>query len=341
MPVEVRPFDPSSASETELAGVYAVMMEVMALDHPDQSQPTLPEYVASLGRPRTALGPVRRWFAWEEGRVVGQVSVTSPDHENRHLAIVQVLVAPERRRRGIGTALLRSVLPGVRDDGRTVVMGHGIKADGVGETWARELGFVRTHGYVRQVLTLADVDQALWQHPVAAGFRLESWTGAAPEELLAEYARARTAITDAPNGESALEFEDWTPERVRTHEADLSARGVRNRVTVAVHENGGEDGGEVAALTELSVRPEQPSRAFQQDTAVVAGFRGHGLGLAVKGAMLRRLTAEQPGVEQIFTQTAHDNVHMIRINHALGFVTTAALSELEVGVAELAKRLEV
>jgi mycothiol synthase len=289
MPVEVRPFDPSSASETELAGVYAVMMEVMALDHPDQSQPTLPEYVASLGRPRTALGPVRRWFAWEDG----------------------------------------------------------IKADGVGETWARGLGFVRTHGYVRQVLTLADADQALWQHPVAAGFRLESWTGAAPEELLAEYARARTAITDAPNGESALEFEDWTPERVRTHEADLSARGVRNRVTVAVHEDGGEGGGEdggeggkVAALTELSVRPEQPSRAFQQDTAVVAGFRGHGLGLAVKGAMLRRLTAEQPGVEQIFTQTAHDNVHMIRINHALGFVTTAALSELEVGVAELAKRLE-
>jgi mycothiol synthase len=187
------------------------------------------------------------------------------------------------------------------------------------------------------------VDPILWQNPDVTGFRLESWTGAAPEALLTEYARARTAITDASNGESALEFEDWTPERVRTHEADQESRGVRHRVTVAVHD----PSGRIAALTELGLRPEQPARAFQQDTAVVAEFRGHGLGLAVKSANLCWLRAEHADVEEIFTQTAHDNAHMIRVNHALGFTTTAALSELEVGVealaerlAELAKRLE-
>lgn len=102
-----------------------------------------------------------------------------------------------------------------------------------------------------------------------------------------------------------------------------------------------EAGGRVAAITELGMRDAQPTRASQMDTAVVAEFRGHGLGLAVKGAMLRWLTAERPAVEEIFTQTAHDNTHMIRINHAIGYATAATLAELETATADLAKRLAV
>ncbi|MEY9928889.1 mycothiol synthase [Catenulispora sp. GP43] len=336
MPVEIGPFDPSSASKAELAEYYAVSTAVMAVDRPDVSPLTLAEFVEAIKQPRTVLGPIRRWAARDAGRIVGTVSVTQPEHENRHLTIVQVTVLPERWRQGLGTALLRGVLPDVRAEGRTVVMGYGVKADASGEAWARKLGFVRTHGYVKQTLKLADVDPALWQCPVADGFRVESWTGAAPEALLVEYARARTAITDAPTGESTLEFEDWTPERVRTHEADLRTRGVLNRVTVAVHE----DSGRVAGLTELEVPEGGRRRAIQQDTAVMADFRGHGLGLAIKGATLRWLTTAHPEVEEILTQTAHDNAPMIRVNHALGYTSTGTAVELEVGVAELAKRLE-
>ena len=337
MPVEIRPFDPSSASEAELAEYYAVSTAVLAVDHPDVSPLTLAEFVEAIKRPRTVLGPIRRWAARDAGRIVGTVSVTQPEHENLHLAIVQVTVLPERWRQGIGTALLRGVLPDVRAEGRTVVMGYNVKADASGESWARKLGFVRTHGYVKQTLKLADVDPGLWQRPVAAGFRLESWSGAAPEALLVEYARARTAITDAPTGESTLEFEDWTPERVRTHEADLRSRGVLIRVTVAVHE----DSGRVAGLTELEVSEGGRRRAIQQDTAVMADFRGHGLGLAVKGATLRWLTAAHPEVEEVLTQTAHDNAPMIRVNHALGYTSTGTAVELEAGMADLAELLEV
>ncbi|MEY9928890.1 mycothiol synthase [Catenulispora sp. GP43] len=335
MPVEVRPFDPVSAPEAELVASYAVMSAVQSLDHPEQKLPTLEQYIELISAPTSLAGPMRRWLALEDSRVVGHASAIYPEHENRHMTIVRIVVTPERRRRGVGTALLRAILPDLGADGRTVVAGHGVKADASGEQWARALGFVRTHGFIRQILKVADVDQALWQHPVADGFRLERWIGAAPETCLAAYARARTAIADAPSGESTMAHRDWTPERVRVQEETMRAGNWGNRVVVAVHEASGE----VAAITELSVRAEQPTRAFQGDTAVVAEFRGRGLGLAVKGAMLRWLTADRPEVEHVHTQTAHDNVHMARINFAVGFTTDAALSELEADLGDLVKRL--
>lgn len=336
MSVEISLFDPSSATDTELAESYAVMSAVMTEDHPGQSLPPLEEYVALIRQPRTALGPMSRWVAREAGHIVAAASVSLPENENRHLTMVRVIVPPERRRRGIGTALLRAVLPAAVADGRTVVMGNGVKADASGELWARELGFVRTKAYVRQFLTIADVDPALWERPVADGFRLERWTGAAPEALLAGYARARTAMLDAPRGESAMEVEDWTPERVREHEADYRARDIENRVVAAVHE----ESGRVAAMTEIELWASQPGEAAQRDTSVAADFRGRGLGLAIKGAMLRWLTADRPAIDQVWTHTAHDNTHMIRINHAIGYVTTAVVAHVEVGAAELVKRLD-
>ena len=335
MPVEIGPFDPSTASAADLAQQYGVVTAVMTLDYPGQSVSSLEEHTELIRVPVTSLGPIRRWVARQDGRIIGHASAICPEHENRQLAIVRVIVAPTRWRQGIGTVLLRAILPELGADGRSVVVGHSVKADASGEAWARELGFVRTHAYVRQRLRVADADPARWQHPVAEGFRLERWTGAAPESLLAEYARARTAIADAPRGESAMAFKDWTPARVRAHEANLAARNCDNHVVVAVHE----PSGEVAAVTELGIRVAQPTLGLQADTAVVAGFRGRGLGLAVKGAMLRWLTADRPALAEVFTQTAQDNVHMIRINHAVGYATMSVHAELEAGTAELAQRL--
>ncbi|WP_328864083.1 hypothetical protein [Streptomyces virginiae] len=47
--------------------------------------------------------------------------------------------------------------------------------------------------------------------------------------------------------------------------------------------------------------------------------RGAGLGLWVKAAMARWLRAEHPGVVEIETDNADDNVHMPAVNHCLGF----------------------
>lgn len=336
MPVEISLFDPLSASDTDFAEHYEVTTAVMGLDFPAQSLPTLEDYVTQMCRPAAAMGLRDRWVAREDGHIIGTSYADYPELENRHLATVRIIVTPTRRRQGTGTALLRAILPALRAHDRTVVVGEGVKADAAGDLWARELGFTRTHAYVRQILNVPEAAPALWQCPVPDGFRLQRWTGEAPEELLEQYARARTAILDAPIGDSSIEFEDWTPERVRAHEADLRARNVENRVVVAVHESSGQ----IAGITEIQLFAMQPEWAFQGDTAVAVDFRGQGLGLAVKGAMLRWLTAERPAIVGILTQTAYDNAHMIRINHALGYTTTATMAEFEADIAAVAKRME-
>jgi mycothiol synthase len=336
VPVEISLFDPSSATDADCAAHYDVTVAVANDDYPGETRTTLEEYTGRLREPTTFWGPVRRWVARESGHIVAAGSATYPEHENRHGTITRVSVPPERRRQGIGTALLRAMLPDLRIDGRTVVIGYGLKADAAGELWARKLGFVRTQAFARQVLTIADVDPARWQHPVADGFRLERWTGAVPEALLAEYARARTAIHDAPQGDSTLAFPEWTPERVRAHEADLLARDAEDHVIAAVHEADGR----VAGFTELELPGKRSNRASQSDTAVMAEFRGLGLGLAVKGAMLRWLIAERPAVATVYSSNADDNTHMIRVNHALGYVTSAVMADVELDAAELVKRLD-
>jgi len=221
-----------------------------------------------------------------------------------------VRVQPELRRQGIGTTLLRAVLPEARVHGRDTMTGQ-MRADGDGERWALSLGFRRVQQFALQSLTVADVDPGLWETPAPPGFRAEGWIGAAPQSLVDGFARARTAITDAPTGESSRKFPDWTVQRVRDREAEVRGRGCELRTVVAVDEASGA----VAGLTEMEVQPSRPEHAFQLDTAVVAQFRGHGLGRFVKATMMRGLLTDRPRIERVSTQTDASNVHMIRVNH--------------------------
>jgi mycothiol synthase len=128
----------------------------------------------------------------------------------------------------------------------------------------------------------------------------------------------------------------WTVDGVRTADADLAARGVQQRVVVAVHE----DTGEIAGLTELQFWPERPAIALQQDTSVSATHRGRGLGAFVKSEMLRWLDTERPPeLECILTSVAPHNVHMRRVNDQLGFVRTRTAQLVEGTVEDLAARL--
>jgi hypothetical protein len=59
--------------------------------------------------------------------------------------------------------------------------------------------------------------------------------------------------------------------------------------------------------------------AEQDDTLVAKPHRGHGLGILVKLANLRRLQKEYPEVERVMTFNAEENEHMLSINVQLGF----------------------
>ncbi|MFC0540210.1 GNAT family N-acetyltransferase [Kutzneria chonburiensis] len=229
---------------------------------------------------------------------------------------MHISVHPDYRRRGIGSELMETIIPVLRERGRKVMEGYYITEGSTGEHFTRAQGFKVVHTRVAQMLTFAEVDPGLWEVATPEGYRLVRWIGHALDDLVESYSRARDAIADAPTGDSTYVTPDWSVASIRRLEAENREQGVEWRTVVAVDERG-----EVTGLTEVERLPLSPDRLFQGDTAVLAAHRGHGLGLAMKADMLRWLTADNDGLDHVWTSTGTTNVHMVAVNAKLGFKT--------------------
>jgi GNAT superfamily N-acetyltransferase len=334
---ELTPLDPETTDQATLVGYHRLRADIWAVDYPESPAYPFDAVVSQLRNPGPEYGTCRYWAAYHDGRLIGTARAGFPRSPNAHLAFLEVMVHPGVRRNGVGTGLLSAVLPTVREQARGVVAGGGMKDDSAGASWTHGLGFTVRQRVCMQEIVIADVDPARWQVEPPAGYRLERWTGPAPVELIVSYARARQVIHDAPRGESTYDLPEWTVERVREAERELLDRHTEQLVAVAVDESTGE----VAGLTIVRFYPQRPQRAEQQDTAVLKEHRGRGLGRFLKAAMTRWLVAEKPELESIYTATAADNVHMIRVNHEVGYTTTRIMRSVEVDTAELAATLEL
>jgi mycothiol synthase len=327
---DIAELNPAEAADDELRQCYEVLRVTHAADQITRPVSRYALWLQRLRAPSSMAGPRRIWVARADGRIVATSSADFPENENGQLAYTMVRVLPHLRRQGIGTALLQATLPAIRAGRRSTVIGMP-KTGGAGDEWALGLGFAKVREDVEQNLIVADADPARWDLPAPRGFRTERWIGAAPEELVAGYARARTAITDAPAGESSLKFPEWTVQKVRTHEAELRDRGWEVRTVVAVDESTGT----IAGVTAIGLQPNQDGVGMQMDTAVVADYRGHGLGLFIKAEMMRWLLADWPQLKLVTTNTAASNVYMRQVNQQLGYVTTDAISLVEADVETL------
>ncbi len=234
-------------------------------------------------------------------------------------AFCSLLVHPERRRQGIGTALLGRVLERCRELGVEIVRGEHVTA--AGAAFAARRGAADEQRVVRSLLDLRAA--GLPEPAPPDGFRLVTWLGRVPDEHLAAYARARVAMDDAPHPED-MDFPPWTAGKIRASEESLAQRGREMRLSVAIG-----PGGEIAAFTELRVS-RGSTLGFTDDTATVAAHRRRGLARAVKLESLRRLRDDHPEVEVVSTLNAEENAVMLGLNESLGFrrasvATTAAL----------------
>ncbi|PRY40367.1 GNAT family N-acetyltransferase [Umezawaea tangerina] len=322
MDIEITAFDGERAEEADLLAYHRVVQSARDVDLAEAVPIAYEAVVRSVRLPHPGLGRADRWVARRSGEVIAVAFAYFPDGGNEHVALVDVTVHPKARRQGIGTALLEAVLPGLR--GRRVVEGLQVVAGGAGERWAHALGFRTVNATVMQELRIADVDAARWDVDVPEGYRLETWSGAAPDHVVESYVRSKAAMHDAPTGSAAFHHPEWTVERVRRTEEELRRSGRDHRVVVAVHEATGE----VAGFTELRL-PVPPNReAVQQDTGVHAEHRGHGLGLCVKARMLRDLVADDLAVDSVITSTNADNEHMVAVNLALGYTTIRSMVDV-------------
>ncbi|MFC1408175.1 GNAT family N-acetyltransferase [Streptacidiphilus sp. N1-12] len=334
MSLETAPFVPELASPDELRAWYEILVAV-SVDFPSSPVPSYESYVHQLNQSTSFHGLLRRWDAREEGRLLGTANAIFPTDENSGLALISVRVPDRDRRAGVGTRLLRAMLPQIHEHGYRAIAGT-VKAGADGERWANALGFQTVLQRSSHHLDITSADPALWQVEPKSGFRLHRWTDTAPEDLVQGFARARNAIADSPAGESSYRHPNWTAERVRQYEAKTREGGQSHRYVVAVDERGGT----VAGFTEIAIVPGQWSHCTQEDTAVLPEFRGLGLGLAMKASMMRWLTADLPRLEQVRTTTASENLHMIRVNAQLGYRTDYTLATVESEVGALAARLD-
>ncbi len=340
-------FVPGEASQAELEEYFVLEQAAALVDHPGEPAPSRESTLARLTRPPTPGRRRQYWLAREAGgahggreaiggtagQLTGFADLVLEGEQPSDLAAFDITVHPKHRRRGLATALLREVVSAA--SARQALLMEGITDRSAGQAWADAQGFAVAQRTLQLTIDLATADRTRWEVSGSPGYRLAHWTGSTPAELLDSYAAARNAITEAPRGDMSFTEPAWTPERVRDEEATAQARGCELRIVVAVHEQSGD----VAGLTYLEVYRHQPDLAIQQDTAVLANHRGHGLGAWMKAVNLQLLTADHPLLTRVRTSNAADNTYMLRVNRQVGFAGEVATEIREAKVAHLASRL--
>lgn len=295
--IDIEELDFAQASEEDRRGLYEVVAAWTVEGSPGKEPPPYEACIAMWEhRDDVGFEPPHFVVARAGGKIVGYGQVQISEAEaNAHLANVNVVVLPQHRRRGIGTALLRAV-PSL-SSGRTVIESWNVFKGSPAEQFAAARGFRVVASMIRQRLVLTELPEV---GEVPAGYELVTWNGVPPEEFIEVYVEGLNAITEARYGDTTLDL---------AHNTVESVRGEDCQVVLLLH------GGEAAGVTVVERNSTVPAVAEQLHTVVLPAHRGKGLGRLIKARMLHDLT----GIETIYTRTSSENEHMRRVNHSLGY----------------------
>lgn len=259
------------------------------------------------------------WLAREGGEIVGHAQLELAKWDNPRMAMVFCSVHPDQLGRGIGTALLEAQTQAARAAGRDLLLTFAMR-DTPTAPFLTNAGFEVAQATVQRRLRPPELDYAAIQKYAdeaathATDYELIRLDGPAPEEWLPTLQDLHEAINDAPIDEMDLEPDVFPPERLRSFETAMAARGQRlYRLMVRHRETGA-----WAGHTILCVEETRPGVAMQEDTSVVAAHRGHRLGMLLKATMLLWMRDAHPELETIDTWNAESNHHMVAVNDRLG-----------------------
>lgn len=309
------------ADAAAIRGCRAIWNAAQEIDVPDGPQIT--ERVFGAWVRRTFSGdPAEAWYVpgREPGSILGWYRLVLPDLENLDRASLLMVIDPAARRQGLGRELLRDAAGRAAAAGRAVLDGE-VRDGSAGDAFAAALGAKPGMAATLRWLDRRKVPAMRFSRlraeaaKAAAGYSLVRWTGPTPPEYLDPMAHVVNAFADAPQDEGH-EIDHWDADRVRDRaDGTMQAMGVRRYTIVAVQDASGE----MAAMTELAVEPDDPAWGHQGLTAVTRPHRGHRLGLLLKAAMLEWIADAEPAIERIETGNAAANDHMIAVNDALGY----------------------
>jgi GNAT superfamily N-acetyltransferase len=288
--------------------------------------------------------PKRVFLARENGEPVGVIVLGWQAAGSANASWLAGGVLPDRRNRGIGTALLAHAEALSRASGRPVMQvqvthaaipgGEKLEAaTGYGSVPLDDPGtrFLRHHGYtLEQVNRFSALDLPVPPDTLAAlrreaeakagaDYRTMTWTGATPDERLTGLARLNTRMsTDAPRGDLEVVEDVWDEDRVREIETRLLGGGLQLLTAAVEHV----PSGELVAYSRFILMSDRTRPALQGATLVLREHRGHRLGMLVKIANLEQIAVASPESRVIYTSNAEENHHMLAVNVAVGFRPT-------------------
>ncbi|GHF95276.1 phosphinothricin acetyltransferase [Deinococcus piscis] len=267
------------------------------------------------------------WVAEEDGEIVGTARLWQAPwmfHPDRYH--LELMVLPEFRGRGIGGALFAAVWQHGQERGAREVLAGAKETEMQALAMLQRRGFRQVMRFFDSVLRLQDFDPQRWQAEMQlpegvraltfADLKAEIGEDAAWQAYFDCYREARLDVprTAPPSEATFAEFLKYRSQ------PKFSPTGVWLAVT---------DAGEVVALSELWRDSANPKRLNVGLTATRRAYRRRGLGLALK--LRGMVQAQAEGIREIWTNNASNNVPMLALNDALGFVRQPAHVECQWG----------
>jgi GNAT superfamily N-acetyltransferase len=315
---------------------FDIVCSCQDFDQPDL--PALPReaFLAALDTPWPGL-TYERYLAKAGDTPIGYLVLGFPQHDNRTLVEVELRVLPRQRRRGAGRVLLDLARERARALGRRHLMGMSVQSRPDGGAFAEAAGARAALQQIRCRLDLHDAEleadqgrlDALlaeaWKH--AAGYELVQWVGVPPDDIIDDVAAVGNRLNvDSPIGDLPLEAEQLDADQIRRAEASNVSRG-RETFNTGVRRDG-----KLVGWTAIAGLLAEPQRAWQQITLVLAGDRGHRLGMVLKLENLRFVRGRRPELRYIDTFNALSNEHMLAINRRIGFAPAESVIQWRLDV---------
>jgi mycothiol synthase len=243
------------------------------------------------------------YVVWDDDRPVGAgdagLLIQSPE------PFAHAWVLKEERRRGIGTALYRTISEYAASRGKGVLEVWVEDSDPNGAEFVRNRGFTEIGRELRVSLDLTKIEAPEIEAP--AGITLTTWAER-PDLIRGIYDVALEASADIPGDEEdEIEpFEDWV-----AHEMEAGPGDRKDATFVALA------GDEVVGYSKFSLSDAQPKVAHHDLTGVKRAWRKRGVARALKQAQIA--WAKREGYERLETRNEERNEPIRRLNAYFGY----------------------
>lgn len=275
---------------------------------------------------RLTQDPFAHLVATERDVVVGRLDLVKQVRDESGLVLVEFEVMPPWRDQGLGQAMWVEAEPLIAEmapqalETHTLELLDGSSADGTHGTEAArhvltKLGFAPVQTSVVSELSLRG---ELVDPPVAPGYRLEAIADTPDGSLMELLAQMHMELElDEPRGDRPPSPSQWSAERLVNSYRRAALLGIHFMTVLVLT-----DDGEVIGFSENSWTPKNAHVVRQGGTWIAKPHRGKGLATAAKGRAVIEMASLAPDAHTNRTVNAVDNVTMVSLNKALGYVPT-------------------